>query len=168
MKSLHTNGALRLAVLFLTIVPSLVSAQDQADDEPYQCKPYQWSSNRLEIPQDPANPLPTQGISLPPVAVGEINCRYWTTTHAEVNSDTCLQMVQRYEITYDKLFMLNPGLARDCSNVQPKTDYCVYGCKYSSTRGDKNERLKLTWSKLSSRSEPSTASAALPTTMPRA
>ncbi len=126
MESLHRNGAFRLAVSFLTLVPSLVSAQDQA----YHCKPYQWSSNGLGLPQDPANPLPTQGTPLPPVAVGEINCRYWTTTHAEVNSHTCLQMAQRYHIPNGKLFMLNPSLARDCSNVQPETDYCVRGCKY--------------------------------------
>ncbi len=129
MESLHRNGALRLAVLFLTLVPSLVSAQDQAEG----CQPYRWSSNGLEMPHDPADPLPTQGTSIPPVTAGEINCRYWTTTPAEVNYYTCSQMSQRYSISNDKLFNLNPSLARDCSNVQPKTDYCVKGCKYSST-----------------------------------
>ncbi len=168
MKPLHRNGALRLAVLFLTPVPSLVSAQDQAGRPPYQCQPYQWSSSGLELPQDPANPLPTQGTSLPPVAVGEINCRYWTTTRAEVNSHTCSQMVQRYKIPNDKLFLLNPSLARDCSNVQPKTDNCVYGCKSSSMPKENNERLKLTRSKSSSRSEPWTENAAPPTTTPPA
>jgi hypothetical protein len=82
---------------------------------------------------DPAAPLPTEGIPTI-VAVGEINCRYWTTTPDEVNHDTCSQMARRYKITNDKLFKLNPSLAPDCSNVQPKTDYCVKGCKYKESR----------------------------------
>jgi hypothetical protein len=83
--------------------------------------------------------------------VGEINCRYWTTTPAEVNHYTCLKISQRYSIFKDKLLKLNPNLAHDCSNVQPNTDYCVRGCKClpirSSTpreRGLENERLRLT------------------------
>ena len=86
--------------------------------------------------QDPADPLPTQGTPTL-VTVGEINCRYWTTTRAEVNYYTCSQMAQRYSISNDVLFKLNPSLARDCSNVQPGTDYCVRGCKYSSTPREK-------------------------------
>jgi hypothetical protein len=70
MKSLHRNGGLRRVVLFLTLVPSLVSAQDQANGQPYQCKPYRWGA-----PEDPASPWPTQGIPTL-VTVGEINYRY--------------------------------------------------------------------------------------------
>jgi hypothetical protein len=73
MESPHCLGALRLAVVFLTLVPSLVTAQ--------YCQPYRWSSSGLEKRQDgPAD----------------------------------------------------PGLAIDCSNVQPKTDYCVRRCKYKN------------------------------------
>jgi hypothetical protein len=57
-------------------------------------------------------------------------------------------MGQRYRMSSDKLFKLNPNLARDCSNVQPSTDYYVRGCKclpiYSFTpreKGLENERL---------------------------
>jgi hypothetical protein len=128
MESLHRNGALRRAVLFLTLVPSLGSAQDQADRQPYQCKPYRWGA-----PEDPANPRPTKGIPTV-VTVGEINCRYWTTTPAEVNHYTCLKISQRYSIFKNKLLKLNPNLAHDCSNVQPNTDYCVRGCKCLSFR----------------------------------
>jgi hypothetical protein len=124
MKSIHRNGALRLAVLFLTLVPSLVSAQDDAD-----CQPYRWSFSGLRMRQDPADPLPTQGTPIP-VTVGEVNCRYWATTPDEVTYYTCSEMAQRYSISNDVLFNLNPGLARDCSNVQADTDYCVTGCKY--------------------------------------
>jgi len=125
MKTLYRNGALRLAaVLFLApLAPSLVSAQDEAD-----CQPYRWSSNGLKVRQDPADPLPTQGIPTI-VALGKINCRYWTTTPAAVNYYTCSQLSQRYRISNEKLFSLNPGLAHDCSNVQPETNYCVKGCE---------------------------------------
>ncbi|KAK4243853.1 hypothetical protein C7999DRAFT_44412 [Corynascus novoguineensis] len=122
MMSLHRNGALRRAVLFLSLVPSFVSAQDQAD-----CQPYRWGSSGLKMRQDdPADPLPTQGTPIP-VTVGEINCRYWTTTPAEVNYYTCSRMTQRYDISNDVLFNLNSSLARDCSNVEPETAYCVRG-----------------------------------------
>ncbi|KAK4125682.1 carbohydrate-binding module family 50 protein [Parathielavia appendiculata] len=123
MKSLHRNGVLRLAVVLLPLAPSLVSTQDESD-----CQPYRWDFGGLKMREDPADPLPTQGTPIP-VALGEVNCRYWTTTPAEVNYYTCSQMAQRYSISNDVLFNLNPGLARDCSNVQPKTDYCVRGCK---------------------------------------
>ncbi|KAK4104707.1 carbohydrate-binding module family 18 protein [Parathielavia hyrcaniae] len=36
-------------------------------------------------------------------------------------------MSQRYSITNDVLFKLNPSLAHDCTNVQPETEYCVKG-----------------------------------------
>jgi hypothetical protein len=114
------------AVLFLTLAPSLVSAQDEAG---YQCQPYRWG-----LSDDPAEPLPTEGIPAT-VAVGEINCRYWTTTPAEVNQYTCWQMSQRYRVMKDVLLKLNPGLAGDCSNVQPETKYCVRGCKCLLTMG---------------------------------
>lgn len=65
------------------------------------------------------------------MVVGEINCRYWTTTPAEVNYYTCSEMSLRYEISSKVLFSLNPGLAQDCSNVQAETAYCVRGCKCS-------------------------------------
>jgi hypothetical protein len=61
--------------------------------------------------------------------VGEINCRYWSTTPAEVNYYTCSQLAQRYSISNDLFFRLNPSLASDCSDVQPETEYCVRGCK---------------------------------------
>ncbi|EAQ92535.1 hypothetical protein CHGG_00770 [Chaetomium globosum CBS 148.51] len=121
MKSLHHNSALRRAVLFLSLVPSLVSAQDESD-----CQPYRWNSGGLRMLQAAADPLPTQGIPIP-VTVGEINCRYWSTTPAEVNYYTCSQLAQRYSISNDLFFQLNPGLASDCSDVQPETEYCVRG-----------------------------------------
>jgi hypothetical protein len=82
----------------------------------------------MRAPGDPADPVPTQGTPTN-VVVGEVNCRYWTTTPAEVDYYTCSAMSARYDISNDLIFSLNPGLARDCSNVEADTDYCVRGCK---------------------------------------
>lgn len=38
-------------------------------------------------------------------------------------------MATKYGITVDFFFTLNPTLELDCSNIQPKTEYCVDGCK---------------------------------------
>jgi hypothetical protein len=132
MKYLHRNDAassgvvvvLRLAAILLTMPLFLcpVSGQDGSE-----CQPYQWGFAGLRMQQDG---LPTEGTPTN-VVVGEINCRYWTTTPAEVNYYTCSEMSLRYEISTKVLFSLNPGLAQDCSNVQAETAYCVRGCKCS-------------------------------------
>ncbi|KAK5659439.1 hypothetical protein OQA88_640 [Cercophora sp. LCS_1] len=103
----------------MPLFPRLVSGQDEAD-----CQPYKWSFGGLRMRQ--GDPLPTEGTPTN-VTVGEVNCRYWTTTPAEVNYYTCSQMSQRYGISNDVLFSLNPSLSQDCSNVQAETDYCVRG-----------------------------------------
>jgi hypothetical protein len=133
MKSLRHNDAapsgvvvvLRLAAILLTMPLFLcpVSGQDGSE-----CQPYKWSFAGLRIRQDGL--LPTEGTPTN-VVVGEINCRYWTTTPAEVDYYTCSEMALRYEISNSVFFSLNPGLAQDCSDVQAETDYCVRGCKCS-------------------------------------
>ena len=99
-------SALRKLVSFFlacsTINPSL-----SADD----CQPYQWTAKRDVIP-------------------GQIVCRYTLTSPSEVNYYTCTELADRYDITIDKFFQLNPDLDRDCKSIKPNTDYCVAGCEF--------------------------------------
>ncbi len=59
----------------------------------------------------------------------QINYRYPGGTYDNVDSNTCAQLANKYHITLAKFFMLNPELDPDCSNIEPRTDYCVKGCK---------------------------------------
>ncbi|RKU43728.1 hypothetical protein DL546_004952 [Coniochaeta pulveracea] len=72
----------------------------------------------------------TSGLASPsgtPLQPGQINCRAYGRTGKDVNYYTCTELADRYEITVDFLFKLNPDLKLDCSNIQPKTEYCVDG-----------------------------------------
>jgi hypothetical protein len=62
------------------------------------------------------------------VAPGQVNCRYTTTTRADVNYYSCTQMSDDYYITIEKFFILNPTVNKECSNVKANTEYCVDGC----------------------------------------
>lgn len=63
------------------------------------------------------------------LGVGQVNCRYKTNTKTDVNSDTCKFLINKYEITMDKLLELNPELDKGCTSIKPNTEYCVKGCK---------------------------------------
>lgn len=65
-----------------------------------------------------------------PLSPGDINCRQWARTYDDVNYYTCYELAEKYELDIDKLFLLNPGLDKDCSNVQPNVLYCVAGCRW--------------------------------------
>ncbi|KAI1371647.1 carbohydrate-binding module family 50 [Hypoxylon crocopeplum] len=111
------------------IILSLLSVV-AADD----CQPSTWT-----VDARPAAPTPfiasnaTIRLKSASVALigavepGEINCRYRGSTYEDVNYYTCTQLAERYEITIEKFFMLNPDLDPDCGNIQPNTDYCVDG-----------------------------------------
>ncbi|KAM7195858.1 hypothetical protein V8F33_006507 [Rhypophila sp. PSN 637] len=60
-------------------------------------------------------------------ASGEIVCRYWVTTPATVNYYTCTELCDKYFQTVDTFFTLNSQLKTDCSNIAPKTNYCMKG-----------------------------------------
>lgn len=72
----------------------------------------------------------TSIISTGNVQPGQINCRYSASTYSDVNYYTCTQLADRYGITVQAFFTLNPELNLDCSNIQPNSEYCVAGCKY--------------------------------------
>ncbi|KAH6692832.1 hypothetical protein BKA61DRAFT_637637 [Leptodontidium sp. MPI-SDFR-AT-0119] len=69
----------------------------------------------------------TNIINVGNVTAGQVNCRYSSTTDSEVNYYTCTTLSQFYKISTQVFFTLNPGLALDCSNIQPNTPYCVSG-----------------------------------------
>ncbi|KAK3946879.1 hypothetical protein QBC32DRAFT_387288 [Pseudoneurospora amorphoporcata] len=59
---------------------------------------------------------------------GEINCRDTDSTEGmEINYYTCTVLAARNRISVDTLFGLNPGLDRDCGNIEADTEYCVRG-----------------------------------------
>lgn len=94
----------KLVSIFLAF--SLVNYVVSADD----CQPWQWTSKRDVVP-------------------GQVVCRYTLTSPAEVSYYTCIELADRYDISIDKFFLLNPDLDRDCKTIEPNTDYCVAGCE---------------------------------------
>ena len=61
---------------------------------------------------------------------GDIVCRFDSTTKAEVNYYTCKELANKFSITVEKFFELNPTIDKECSNVKPKTKYCVAGYEW--------------------------------------
>ncbi|GJD05035.1 glycosyl hydrolase family 18 [Colletotrichum higginsianum] len=126
MKSLHFGAASSCAAFWLAVASSLFFAHPSSAQGGSHCQPYKWNSNSLQRVAAADEPVPTEGVLLV-VKPGEINCRYWADTTEEVNYYTCSQLAHRYEIPNDVFFMLNPGLNKDCSNIKPKSEYCVTG-----------------------------------------
>ncbi|KAK0110010.1 hypothetical protein ONS95_002672 [Cadophora gregata] len=56
-----------------------------------------------------------------------IDCRYKADTRDNVNYYTCTELALRYQISTEQLFLFNPDLKTDCSNIKPNTKYCVAG-----------------------------------------
>lgn len=119
------------AIFFLVLVTAT------AAEETGICKPSTWSATDLGIPKStPAvwkrnkKSLSVANIGKP--QTGQINCRYPGGTYDDVDSSTCAQLANKYQITLEKLFMLNPELDPNCGNIEPRTDYCVAGCKYQN------------------------------------
>ncbi|KAI0377233.1 hypothetical protein F5Y04DRAFT_190452 [Hypomontagnella monticulosa] len=88
---------------YLAVLLLLGGKVSGADDE---CQPYQWKRS---------------------LKVGEIVCRYDTTTGQDVNYYTCTQIAEKYEVPFEGLRELNPDLDEDCKNIKPNTTYCVHG-----------------------------------------
>jgi hypothetical protein len=62
-------------------------------------------------------------------APGDVVCRYETTTLSEVNYYTCTELANKYSISVEKFFQLNPSVDKECDTIKPNTNYCVAGCK---------------------------------------
>ncbi|KAF1842320.1 carbohydrate-binding module family 18 protein [Cucurbitaria berberidis CBS 394.84] len=108
-------------VLLLTVV---------ADD----CQPATWvkagnfaRANNLAATSTTPTPVPSATSSSTVPKAGEINCRSWGKTYDTVNYYTCTEISNKYQITTDFFFSLNPTLKPDCSNIKPQSRYCVDG-----------------------------------------
>lgn len=65
---------------------------------------------------------------------GEINCRFWSYTYQSVDQDSCKKLADEWNIDMAFFFVLNPMLAKDCSDIRTWTKYCVAGCKLPALR----------------------------------
>jgi len=77
-----------------------------ADD----CQPWTWSAKRDVVP-------------------GKVVCRYTLNSGKEVNYYTCTELANKYDISIELFFTLNPEVDQDCKTIKPNTEYCVAGCK---------------------------------------
>ncbi|OAL54647.1 hypothetical protein IQ07DRAFT_628421 [Pyrenochaeta sp. DS3sAY3a] len=124
------------AIFALSFTFSCFPTLSIADD----CRPVTWSNEAkvgrfaevtgLPMISTPiASPVGSPGdrITIRDVKPGELNCRAWGYTYNEVNYYTCTEICNMYEITTDYFFSLNPTLETDCSNIQPKSEYCIDG-----------------------------------------
>jgi hypothetical protein len=69
-------------------------------------------------------PLLLQLLAILPV-LAEVRCRYNATATPEVSYHTCTELATKYQISLEKLFLLNPVLDRDCTSIQAGEQYCV-------------------------------------------
>ncbi|SMQ48624.1 unnamed protein product [Zymoseptoria tritici ST99CH_3D7] len=92
------------------------------------CAPITWSDSNI-APSTALPPAlrPPSIVGRKDIQAGEVNCRYSATTEDIISSYTCTELATKYGISIDKFFKLNPALAPDCSDIEPKTQYCVAG-----------------------------------------
>jgi len=105
------------------------------------CKPYTWA-NPTSLSSGGPSPTtiitsetPTATPAVPwksgsVIQEGDINCRYPAETRESVDEQTCARLAERYGISLERFYLLNPILRGDCKNVKPWTGYCVRGCKF--------------------------------------
>lgn len=117
-----SRALLWLIILLLSLFTCLSSSQD--GDE---CQPYRWDSDSMRV-RAISSKDKNKGATIT-VEPGEVNCRYWAATSDEVSYYTCTQLASRYDLHNHVFFSLNPALEKDCSNIEPQTEYCVAGCE---------------------------------------
>ncbi|KAH9863552.1 hypothetical protein J1614_009484, partial [Plenodomus biglobosus] len=66
---------------------------------------------------------PVQAVVTP----GEVVCRYTASTSDTVNYYICQELSDRYGISVNEFFTLNPTVKTACDNVKVHTEYCVRG-----------------------------------------
>ncbi|KAK7926866.1 hypothetical protein PG985_003864 [Apiospora marii] len=90
-------------------------------------KPYNWDDVN-GVPTTPAKRQTSANAGESDHAEpGVVNCRSWARTTKKADDGSCAEASERYQITLDLFFLLNPGVSLDCSNIQPQTDYCIDG-----------------------------------------
>jgi hypothetical protein len=136
-----------------------------------ECKPATWSKSSIQGSKPTPDVMRIKNkkssvsvANLGEAKPGEINCRYPGGTSANVDSDTCAQLVKKYQMSsLEVFFMLNPDVDSDCGNIEPYTDYCVHGCKAKNPGRLVEERLMDWAEQLLNPSELGTVAAVLPT-----
>jgi hypothetical protein len=121
MKPLQSNSPLAMITLLLL----LFSPEVEADD----CQPWTWNAKKRGLAVETGIPRDGARISKRSVEPGEVNCRNWGNTYEDVNYYTCMELANRYGITIEMFFVLNPTLDPDCDNIESDSKYCVDGCK---------------------------------------
>ncbi|CAH0020349.1 unnamed protein product [Clonostachys rhizophaga] len=61
-----------------------------------ECQPSTWSPKMMSLSSI--------------TRVGEVNCRYKTTTGSKINGDTCSSLAKKYETMVEVIMSLNPTL----------------------------------------------------------
>ncbi len=98
------------------------------------CEPYRWDDQRRWIIYEYADARPVTkrwaydgGLFPAELKPGDVNCRY-TQMVTEETEDRCAAVMKHGPSDVEKLFMLNPALGGDCSNIKYNTPYCTKGC----------------------------------------
>lgn len=60
---------------------------------------------------------------------GDVNCRYTAMVEGETE-DRCAPLMRYGLKSVEQLFLLNPVLRGDCSNIKYNTPYCTKGCEF--------------------------------------
>ncbi|KAH7116511.1 hypothetical protein B0J13DRAFT_205577 [Dactylonectria estremocensis] len=124
-------------ILVLTSTVVFLTASSFAVDTTAEgtggCKPHRWEGP-THSGANPASsrraPHPDATRSVPKktrVEAGDINCRGWGRTYDDVDSLTCENLADRYQIYISKFYELNPILESDCKTIRPNTEYCISG-----------------------------------------
>lgn len=101
------------------------------------CAPYKWDREGRWIVHEYAQARPVTKlwqydgglIGGEDLKAGDVNCRYDAKLRVEAE-DRCEALTSQYDITREKLFLLNPVLRGDCSNIKYNTPYCTEGCEF--------------------------------------
>ena len=64
------------------------------------------------------------------MVLGRVMCRYTLNSGRKMNCCTCTDLVNKYEITLELFFRLNPDIDEDCESIKLNTEYCVAGCRF--------------------------------------
>ena len=101
-----------------------------------ECQPYRWDDEGRWIVHEYADARPVTmrwGLHMDlfshdDLKAGDVNCRYTAMVEDETE-DRCAPLM-RYGLSgVEELFLLNPVLRGDCSNIKYNTPYCTDGCK---------------------------------------
>jgi len=120
---------LPLALVVLSVTRGVVTGND--------CQPITWEDppEARDVSVYAANTtvpvvaVPTDAVPQKSLKAGDINCRAWARTNDDPNYYSCKDLAERWSISTNWFFQINPTILPDCSNIRPNTRYCVHACK---------------------------------------